>query len=91
MYDGNNLGRAAGDTTIASAKFLYLCVYITEEFAIIFKYLLVYLLRYIYRPNILCSLETVNCTVYSLLFCMLHCTDTTMSPMEKNPGTFIAM
>lgn len=56
MYDANNFGRAAGDTIIASAKFLHLCVYITEEFAIIFKYLLVCLLKYIYRANILCSL-----------------------------------
>lgn len=90
MYDANNFGRAAGDTIIASAKFLHLYVYIAEAFAV-FKYLLVCLLKYIYRPNILCSLETVNCTVYSLLFCMLHFTDTTMSLMEKNPGTFIAV
>lgn len=90
MNDANNFGRAAGDTIIASAKFFHLCVYIAEEFTV-FKYLLVCLLKYIYRPNILCSLETVNCTVYSLLFCMLHFTDTTMSLMEKNPGTFIAV
>lgn len=55
MYDANNFGRAAGDTIIAPAKFLRLCVCITEEFAIIFKYLLMCLLKYIYRPNILCS------------------------------------
>lgn len=90
MYDANNFGRAAGESIIVSAKFLHLCVYMTEESAIIFKYLLVCLLKYFCRPNILCSLETVNCTGYSLLFCMLHFTDTTMSLMEKNPGTFIA-
>lgn len=90
MYDANNFGRAAGDTIIASAKFLHLCVYMVEEFTV-FKYLLVCLLKYIYRPNILCNLETVNCTVYLLLFCMLHFTDTTMSLMQKNAGTFITV
>lgn len=90
MYDANTFGRAAGNTIIALEKFLHLCVYITEEFAVILKYFLVCLLKYIYGPNILCSLETANCTVYSILFCMLHFTDTTVSLMEKNTGTFIA-
>lgn len=68
MYHANTFGTAAGDTIIASAKFLHLCVYITEEFAIIFKYLLVGLLKYIYRANILCSAETINRTVCSYCF-----------------------
>lgn len=41
------------ETLIASAKFLHLCFYFTEEFAIIFKYLLVGLLKYIFRAKIL--------------------------------------
>lgn len=90
MYNVNTFGTAAGDTIIASAKFLHLCVCNTEEFVIIFKYLLVGLLKYNYRANILCSLETINRTVCSLLFCMLCFTDTTMSLMERNPDTFIA-
>ena len=91
MYHANTFGTAAGDTIIASAKFLHLCVYITEESAIIFKYLLVGLLKYIYRANISCSSETINRTVCSLLFCTLHFTDTTMSLMERNSDTFIAV
>lgn len=63
MYHINTFGTAAGDTIIASVKFLHLCVYITEAFAIIFKYLLVGLLKYIYEANILWSSETINCTV----------------------------
>lgn len=91
MYHANTFGTAAADTVTASAKFLHLCVYIIEEFAIILKYLLVGLLKYIYRANILCSSETINRTVCSLLFCTLHFTDTTMSLMKRNPNTFIAM
>jgi len=91
MYHVNTSVTAAGDTLIASAKFLHLCVHIAEEFAIVFKYLLVGLLKHIYRASILCSSETINHTVCSLLFCTLHFTDTTMPLMERNPDTFIAM
>lgn len=65
MYHINTFGTAAGGTVIASARFLHLCLYITEEFAIIFKYLQLGLLKYIYNANILCSSETINCTVCS--------------------------
>lgn len=69
MYNVNTFGTAAGDTIIASAKFLHLCVCNTEEFVIIFKYLLVGLLKYNYRANILCSLETIN--VQSVHYCFV--------------------
>lgn len=81
MYHVNTFGTAAGDTIIASAEFLHLCVYITEGFAITFKYLLVSLLKYVYRANILCNSETINCTVFSLLFCAFHFTSITVSVM----------
>lgn len=72
MYDANNFGRAAGDTIIASAKFFHLCVYMAEEFTV-FKYLLVCLLKYIYRPNVLCSLDR-NCKLHSLFITILYVT-----------------
>lgn len=53
MYHVNTFGTAAGDTITASAKFLHLYFYFTEELAIIFKYLLVGFLKYILRANIL--------------------------------------